>query len=102
VAGLVKDMMTDLIDGLLTMFKDRKIIMWSDGISSYQIPIEQPDRTVLAVWTNGQEGVADQCKRGVKILQGLAANYYLDCGGENMFVPGPTWCEYNFWKNIYG
>lgn len=35
-------------------------------------------------------------------MQASSKNYYLDCGGENFISPDSVWCEYAFWKNIYG
>ena len=95
--------MSNLIDSLLDQNPSKSILLWSDGLTSYNITIKDPQRTILAIWTDSTaQSLKDVCKKGVKVLQGLASKYYLDCGGENMFVPGPTWCNYNFWKNMYG
>ena len=83
---------------------NKKVIMWDDGVLDYQIPLESPEKTVLAVWSSKKEpnDLPNLCSKGVKILQASSKNYYLDCGGENFITPGSVWCEYAFWKNIYG
>ena len=49
--------MSSLIEYLMDTFTDQSVMLWSDGITSYNITINDPKRTVLALWTDSTSEV---------------------------------------------